>query len=115
MIPGLVGLVAMVAVSRHSDRHGERRYHGAIPVACAGAALLLLAMTGSLVATFAPYAIGAIARRTGNPYGDLSLAGLAMLAGAAGDDRSLPRRNISSAARLPWRLKLRRSTVSSGV
>jgi MFS transporter, ACS family, tartrate transporter len=130
MIPSLVGLVAMIAISHHSDRSGERRYHVAIPVVFAGSALLLLATMGSLVPTlvllcvvgigvygffgpfwalpgefltgyaaasglalinacgnlagfFAPYTIGAIAQRTGNAYGGLALAGLAMLAAAA--------------------------------
>jgi MFS transporter, ACS family, tartrate transporter len=130
MIPSLVGLFAMISVSQHSDRTGERRYHVAIPVAFAGSALLLLATTGSLVSTLAllcvvgigvygffgpfwalpgefltgyaaasglalinacgnlagfaaPYTIGAIAQRTGNAYGGLALAGVAMLAAAA--------------------------------
>jgi MFS transporter, ACS family, tartrate transporter len=51
MLPSLVGLAAMIVVSRHSDRVEERRYHVAIPVLVGGAALLLLATTGSLVLT----------------------------------------------------------------
>jgi MFS transporter, ACS family, tartrate transporter len=39
-LPYLVGLVAMVFVSRSSDRHLERRYHAAVPAIVAGAALV---------------------------------------------------------------------------
>jgi MFS transporter, ACS family, tartrate transporter len=42
MIPHLAGLVAMVLVSRSSDRLLERRYHAAIPVFIGGTALLLM-------------------------------------------------------------------------
>jgi ACS family tartrate transporter-like MFS transporter len=60
MVPSLVGLAAMVVISRHSDRAGERRYHVAIPVVAAGAALLLLGATGSLVTTLALLCAAAI-------------------------------------------------------
>ena len=42
MIPNLLGLIAMILVSRHSDRTLERRYHMVASVALAGIALLLL-------------------------------------------------------------------------
>jgi len=42
MIPHLVGLAAMILVSRSSDRRLERRYHAGIPALLAGVALLLL-------------------------------------------------------------------------
>jgi ACS family tartrate transporter-like MFS transporter len=42
MFPHLVGLVAMILVSRSSDRHLERAYHAGVPGLVAGAALLLL-------------------------------------------------------------------------
>ena len=42
MIVHVVGLVAMVAVSRSSDRRLERRFHAAIPVLAGGVALVLL-------------------------------------------------------------------------
>jgi MFS transporter, ACS family, tartrate transporter len=48
-IPGLIGLVAMIMVSRSSDRMIERRYHVAIPAIVAGTALLLLGTTRSPV------------------------------------------------------------------
>ena len=42
MIPHLVGVFAMVLVSRSSDRRLERRYHAAIPVLIGAVALLLM-------------------------------------------------------------------------
>jgi len=47
MIPNLVGLAAMIIVSRNSDRKLERRYHVAIPAIVAAAALALLGATRS--------------------------------------------------------------------
>ena len=46
-IPNLVGLVAMILVSRSSDRRLERRFHVAIPAIMAGIALALLGTTRS--------------------------------------------------------------------
>jgi ACS family tartrate transporter-like MFS transporter len=46
-IPSLVGLVAMIFVSRSSDRMLERRYHVAIPAIIAGIALALMGTTRS--------------------------------------------------------------------
>lgn len=62
MIPNLVGLIAMILVSRHSDRTLERRYHIAASVALAGMALLLLGAPRSAffsVVLFSAVAIGA--------------------------------------------------------
>jgi MFS transporter, ACS family, tartrate transporter len=47
-IPHLVGLAAMIFVSRSSDRALERRYHVAIPATVAGIALVLLGTTSSV-------------------------------------------------------------------
>ncbi len=47
MIPHLAGLVAMVWVSRNSDRTLERKYHAAIPAIVAGIAFLSLGATRS--------------------------------------------------------------------
>jgi ACS family tartrate transporter-like MFS transporter len=47
MIPHLVGLLAMILVSRSSDQKLERRYHVAIPAIIGGIALLLLGRTSS--------------------------------------------------------------------
>jgi MFS transporter, ACS family, tartrate transporter len=46
-IPSLVGLAAMILVSRSSDRRLERRYHVVIPAVIAGIALVLLGTTRS--------------------------------------------------------------------
>ena len=46
-IPNLMGLAAMIMVSRSSDRKLERRYHVAIPAIVAAAALVLLGATRS--------------------------------------------------------------------
>jgi ACS family tartrate transporter-like MFS transporter len=48
-IPNLVGLAAMMFVSRSSDRMLERRYHVAIPAIVAAGALVLLGTTRSPV------------------------------------------------------------------
>jgi ACS family tartrate transporter-like MFS transporter len=47
MVPSLVGLSAMIFVSRSSDRRLERRYHVAIPAITAATALVLLGTTRS--------------------------------------------------------------------
>src|SRR5262249_62306265 len=60
-IPNLVGLIAMILVSRHSDRTLERRYHIAGSVGLAGVALLLLGTPRSeffSVVLFSAVAIG---------------------------------------------------------
>jgi MFS family permease len=62
MVPNLLGLIAMIFVSRHSDRTLERRYHTAASVALAGIALLLLGAPRSpffAVVLFSAVAIGA--------------------------------------------------------
>jgi len=46
-IPNLVGMAAMIIVSRTSDRKLERRYHVAIPAIVAAGALVLLGATRS--------------------------------------------------------------------
>jgi ACS family tartrate transporter-like MFS transporter len=47
MIPYLAGLVALIFVSRSSDRRLERRYHAATPLFAGGLALILLGSTSS--------------------------------------------------------------------
>ena len=54
MIPSLVGLAAMILVSRSSDRTLERRYHVAIPALATGTALVLL---GTSPSTFVSVAL----------------------------------------------------------
>jgi MFS transporter, ACS family, tartrate transporter len=53
IMPNVIGLVAMILVSRSSDRMLERRYHVAIPAAVAGTALLLLGTAPSPVLSMA--------------------------------------------------------------
>ena len=47
MIPYLMALLAMILVSRSSDRKLERRYHAAIPLIIGGIALMLLGTAAS--------------------------------------------------------------------
>ncbi|MGA3127693.1 MAG: MFS transporter [Candidatus Korobacteraceae bacterium] len=42
MIPMALGMVAMVVISRHSDRTGERRLHTGLPAVIGGIALLII-------------------------------------------------------------------------
>jgi len=48
MVPHLVGVVAMMLVSRRSDRTRERRYHAAAPLIAGAVALMLLSTTNSV-------------------------------------------------------------------
>jgi ACS family tartrate transporter-like MFS transporter len=62
MIPNLLGLIAMILVSRHSDRTRERRHHMAAAGALAGAGMLLLGTPHSpflFIVLFSAVAIGA--------------------------------------------------------
>ncbi len=62
MIPNLLALIAMILVSRHSDRTLERRYHMAILGALAGIAFLLLGAPRTpffSVVLFSAVAVGA--------------------------------------------------------
>jgi ACS family tartrate transporter-like MFS transporter len=130
MIPNLVGLAAMIFVSRSSDRTLERRYHVAIPASMGAVGLILLGTTssafysvtllsflaigvysflgpfwalpsefltgfsaaagialinsaGNLGGFVGPYTIGLIATKTGNLYGGLTTAGVALFISAA--------------------------------
>lgn len=128
-IPNLVGLAAMIVISRSSDRKLERRYHVAFPAIMSGIALALLGATrspffsvilltflaigvysccapfwalpcefltgfsaaagialinsiGNLSQLAGPYAIGAIAMRTGTPYVGLAIAAVPLFISA---------------------------------
>lgn len=62
MIPNFLGLIAMILVSRHSDRTRERRYHMATAATLSGIAMLLLGAPRSpflSVVLFSAVAIGA--------------------------------------------------------
>jgi ACS family tartrate transporter-like MFS transporter len=60
MIPGLAALIAMILVSRHSDRRLERRYHIAAFEAFAGIALLLLGAPHSALISLALFSAVAV-------------------------------------------------------
>jgi ACS family tartrate transporter-like MFS transporter len=53
MIPFIASLIAMIFVSRSSDRRLERRYHAAISVVVGGIALILLGTANSAMFTLA--------------------------------------------------------------
>src|SRR2546430_12193531 len=53
MIPHAAGLVAMVFISRSSDKRLERRFHAAIPALFAGAAMAVLGAPHSIAITVA--------------------------------------------------------------
>lgn len=56
-VPNLLGLIAMIIVSRHSDRTLERRYHMAASIALGGGALLLLATPHAPLVTIALFSL----------------------------------------------------------
>ena len=60
MIPYVLGLCAMVAVSRSSDRHAERKLHAAIPALNAAAALIAIYATHATIPSMALICIAAI-------------------------------------------------------
>jgi ACS family tartrate transporter-like MFS transporter len=60
MIPNVVGMLAMMLVSRHSDRTLERRYHMATSDALAGIALLLLGARQSALFSLILFSIVAV-------------------------------------------------------
>jgi len=60
MSPNLLGLIAMILVSRHSDRTLERRYHMATLGAIAGVAMLLLGAPRSALVSLALFSTVAV-------------------------------------------------------
>jgi D-galactonate transporter len=57
-IPALAGIASMVLVSRHSDRHRERRWHTALPLMVAACSLIALPLSrGDLAFSIALLAI----------------------------------------------------------
>ena|SRR5579864_9139978 len=60
MVPYLAGLLAMILVSRSSDRRLERRYHVAIPLIVGGIALMLLGTTNSIWLSIALWSLVAM-------------------------------------------------------
>jgi ACS family tartrate transporter-like MFS transporter len=59
-IPHICGLIAMILISRHSDRTQERRFHAAIPAILGGIALLVVGRVTSPALSIALLAVMAI-------------------------------------------------------
>jgi MFS transporter, ACS family, tartrate transporter len=59
-IPHICGLIAMLVLSRHSDRTQERRWHAAVPAILGGAALLVVGRVTSPALSIALLALMAI-------------------------------------------------------
>jgi ACS family tartrate transporter-like MFS transporter len=60
MVPYVAGLMAMILVSRSSDRRLERRYHMAIPLIVGGIALMLLGTTNTILLSIALWSLVAM-------------------------------------------------------
>jgi MFS transporter, ACS family, tartrate transporter len=85
VIPQVVGLISMVAVSRRSDRTQERRYHAAIPIVAGGIGWLLLSASFSpLVSMVALSLIAAGAYSFFGPFWALPCEFLTGYAAASG-------------------------------
>ncbi|HEY0565607.1 MAG TPA: MFS transporter [Terriglobales bacterium] len=79
------GLVAMILVSRSSDRRMERRYHGAIPLLIAAVAFLFVRSSGSAALSLALWAVVAMGVSSFNgPFWALPSEFLAGASAAAG-------------------------------
>lgn len=86
MIPYLVGLLAMVLVSRSSDRKMERKYHAAIPAIVAGIAFLSLGGTHSVFSAIVFFCFAALGYSVYGPLYSLPgefLSGFAAASGIA--------------------------------
>ena len=88
MIPHLAGLIAVILVSRSSDRRLERRFHVAIPMLVGSIALIFLGATRSLPLSVALWCVAAAGAAYGfvGPFWSLLddfLAGGAAAAGIA--------------------------------
>ncbi len=59
-IPHICGLIAMLVLSRHSDRTQERRWHAAVPAILGGVALLVVGRVSSPALSIALLALMAI-------------------------------------------------------
>jgi MFS transporter, ACS family, tartrate transporter len=57
-LPGLAGIAGMLVNGWHSDKTGERRWHTAIPLLCAGVIYLLVVLTHSFPPTMALLIVG---------------------------------------------------------
>lgn len=84
MIPYLASLVAMILVSRSSDRQMERRYHAAIPPFVAGISLILLGAAGSPWLSIALWSFAAMGLSYNGPFWSLPNEFLAGASAASG-------------------------------
>jgi MFS transporter, ACS family, tartrate transporter len=71
MIPYLASLVAMILVSRSSDRMMERRYHAALPPLFAGISLILLSVAGPPWLSIALWSFAAMGLSYNGPFWSL--------------------------------------------
>ena len=85
MIPHLAGLVAMVLVSRSSDRSMERRYHASVSLLVGGIALISLGASRSAWLSIAIWAFAAMGNYAFNgPFWSLPSDFLAGISAASG-------------------------------
>jgi len=84
MIPYLTALVAIILVSRSSDRRLERRYHTAIPLIVGGIALVLLHTSASPFLSVAMWSMAAASLGALGPFWSLPNEFLAGASAAAG-------------------------------
>jgi MFS transporter, ACS family, tartrate transporter len=85
MVPYLAALVAMILVSRSSDRRMERRYHTAIPLIVGGISLILLGSAGFLWLSITLWSLATAMVLSGNaPFFALPNAFLARVSAASG-------------------------------
>jgi MFS transporter, ACS family, tartrate transporter len=57
-LPGLIGIAGMLLNGWHADRSGERRWHAAIPLICAGVAYLVVSSGPSVMTTMTLLVVG---------------------------------------------------------
>jgi MFS transporter, ACS family, tartrate transporter len=84
MIPHLTAFVAIILVSRSSDRRLERRYHRAIPLLVGGIALVLLHTSASPFLSVAMWSMAAASLGALGPFWSLPNEFLAGVSAAAG-------------------------------
>jgi ACS family tartrate transporter-like MFS transporter len=58
-LPGLAGIIGMLLNGWHSDATGDRRWHTAVPLACAGVLYLVLPLTSGNVSVGLPILVAA--------------------------------------------------------
>jgi ACS family tartrate transporter-like MFS transporter len=85
ILPFLVTTIIMVVVGMHSDRHGERRWHVAVPAFTAGAALVCAAYGSKTALVVAAISLGlAGAESMVGPFWAMATSRMEGLSAAAG-------------------------------